>query len=129
MTLSTELTSRRFHFKVIHLALSFYCWKLGSFPNVNLQSYCTSKWEKCLLRYFLFLENCNWWVCKILCKYPVLWFGATIRSYYGASLVAQLVKHPLGKQETRVPFLGREGTGYPLQSAWASLMASWWLRW
>ena len=57
MTLSTELTSRRFHFKVIHLALSFYCWKLGSFPNVNLQSYCTSKWEKCLLRYFLFLNT------------------------------------------------------------------------
>ena len=128
MTLSTELTSRRFHFKMIRLTLSFYCWKLGSFPNVNLQSYCTSKWEKRLLRYFLFLEYCNRWFCKILCKYPVLWFGATIRSYYRAFLVAQLVKNPPAMQETLVPFLGQED---PLEKGMAthSSILAWKIPW
>ena len=113
---------------MIRLTLSFYCWKLGSFPNVNLQSYCTSKWEKRLLRYFLFLEYCNRWFCKILCKYPVLWFGATIRSYYRAFLVAQLVKNPPAMQETLVPFLGQED---PLEKGMAthSSILAWKIPW
>ena len=45
-----------------------------------------------------------------------------------ASLVAQLVKNPPAMQEDpgSIPGSGRstrEGTGYPLQSSWASLVA------
>ena len=46
--------------------------------------------------------------------------------YFGASLVAQLVKNPPAMQETPVPGWGRsagEGIGYPLQYSWASLVA------
>ena len=50
-------------------------------------------------------------------------------NFYRASLVAQMEKNLLTLQELRVPFLGWEGTGYPL---WYSCLADpmdrggWW---
>ena len=54
--------------------------------------------------------------------------GEGILQYFGASLVAQLVKNPPAMLETWVRSLGWEdplakGTGYPLQYSWASLVA------
>ena len=51
-----------------------------------------------------------------------------IMHYFGASLMAQLVRNPPAMQEApgSIPGLGRsaeKGIGYPLQYSWASLVA------
>lgn len=71
MTLSSELTSMRFHFKMICPVLSFYCQKLGTLPNFDLEIIVlpTEKKKK-LFEVLLFVEYCNRWLCKILSKWP-----------------------------------------------------------
>lgn len=72
VTLSSELTSMRFHFKMICPVLSFYCQKLGTLPNFDLQIIVlpTEKKKRQLFEVLLFVEYCNRWLCKILRKWP-----------------------------------------------------------